>query len=999
MVNENPRETKHLARRDLVSRVLPYLVLGIVLLAFWLRARALGARELTFDEVASFSIAARGPIELLDYLRSAIREHPPFYYFLLSLWMPFAGTSEFALRFLSVIIGTTTVAVIYRLLRRSGHLPLALLAALLLAVSPFHIQISRDTRMYGLLALWSLLSVSAFAALLSRGQGPSGPNPPDASIPGRRTILQTLKAADNGIAAWAIFWLVTGLGLFTHYFMAFVLLAEDLFLLLNWRRHRRLLLRWAAVHAVLGVAVISWTILSPGLWATLVSLWERGLASTVRWQSLASALNGLYLGITLPPNWYHLSLPLIVTALGLVPLGLRGPLLSQQPRRWRLLLSLLLVGPIISILALPERIAGRYLTTALPASILAMAAGLVGLSVFLRGRLARVAGEGLRAAVPYSLPSALLLGVLVITTNAYPPIYADTDDSFGTKMAYVRTHAQPDDGLLLHSPWQELLLSYYDPGPLNTYTIPLRDLQVDAGLAHEELSRILEAHQRLWVCYGSVDPVDPNRIVARWLHEHAHQVSSHRGLVLYRRGPSQEVPSFSEGSGNSGYSQVESVDVTFGERLTLEGVALSNQELASQEAVLVLTQWRGLQAVPSDIIIQLELNDVEGQVWQAYQFDVGPALTHTSGWDAGETFVERRGLVVPVGTPPGNYTLHLRAFSSPGHEWAPEDGESFEIGPVRVRHSVPSSKAVQNLPGRDLEARFGDELALVGCAPWGQSFTQGNPLLFEVYWQALDRLAQDFEVGIEVIDGQGNVLARKHVEPMGGWFPTSLWLRGDVIRSQYAVPLPADASPGTYHVRLSVQNSEGAPLTVSGTRTRQFLASWKQERSVSGTKLVLFDAEIEARPRRYHPPATSQPVGILLGGSDGQEKVELMGYNLSSSSVKPGGSVELTLYWKTLQRMERVYAVFNHLVAPDGTKLSQKDGWPREGTYHTNQWLPGEIVEDHYVIPVPEDAAPGEYALRVGMYDAATEERLIPLTGGTPTAERYTELTTITVSQ
>ena len=92
------------------SSLAPWAVVGMLLLAFALRTYQLGVRELGFDEVASVFIAGHGPLKLFSYLRGAIREHPPFYYLLLSLWMPLTGRSEFAVRFLSVGVGLITIA-------------------------------------------------------------------------------------------------------------------------------------------------------------------------------------------------------------------------------------------------------------------------------------------------------------------------------------------------------------------------------------------------------------------------------------------------------------------------------------------------------------------------------------------------------------------------------------------------------------------------------------------------------------------------------------------------------------------------------------------------------------------------------------------------------------------------------------------------------------------------------------------------------------------------
>jgi len=966
----------------------PWAVAGLLLVAFALRTYALGARELGFDEVGSVFIAARGPLGLLAYLRGAIREHPPVYYLLLASWMPLAGRSEFAVRFLSVIIGMATVAATCRLVWKATNRPVALLTTFLLVLSPFHVRVSQDARMYGLLALSSLLSIFIFIRLLSQDRA----------------------------RWWGLFWLVTGLGMFTHYYMAFVLLAEDLFLLLNWRRYRHLWARWLAIHAAAGGAVALWALLSPGLWATILSFWRGGTASHVRWDGLSRALNGLYLGATLRPNWLYLGLPLLLTALGIGLTQRRNLWLPQGHRHGGVLLGLLLGVPLITVLALPERVTGRYLTAALPACVLAMALALDWLASRRVGELASQ-----RFVIGRLSSLLLLLWVVFVDVTAYSSIYFPPGESFRARMEYLRVHAHPDDGLLLHGPWQALLLTYYDPGPLRWYTVPLGGRRTETGPAEEALAEIFNAHDRVWASYSSVEPVDPDWVVARWLHEHTHEVWSEGDLVLYYAAPVQGLPLEliesppsrdavfpprppqvflpAVARGWAGwYERVEPVNVHFGEQLRLEGVALANLEPVSGEAVLLLTQWRALQDIPHDLVMWLELVGPAGQVWEEYQFHAGPDYVPTQGWSAGETFVERRGLVVPIGTPPGDYTLRLCVFP-PEDGWSPEGGDSFEVGPIHVNRSAPT-RALELLPGHKLHVTFGDSLALIGYEPWGLRFTQGNPLLFTLYWQALTRPPEDYELGIELVGGDHKgaetapVLVEQRVQPVADWFPTNRWQAGDVLLGRCAVPLPVDAPPGRYQVRLTVRTSDGSVLPVGGTRLYKVLDWWTRKQTLSGTDVMLFEVQVEARPRRYRPPAMEHHLDAVLG-----DDVRLLGYDLVATSIKPGGAVELTLYWQALRRIDRMYSVFNHLAGLDGAVIVQADSWPQGGAYPTLYWLPNEVVEDHYTIAVPSDAPPGEYALRVGMYDAATGERPVTLVDGMPVPERYIVLATITVSR
>lgn len=102
----------------------------------------------------------------------------------------------------------------------------------------------------------------------------------------------------------------------------------------------------------------------------------------------------------------------------------------------------------------------------------------------------------------------------------------------------------------------------------------------------------------------------------------------------------------------------------------------------------------------------------------------------------------------------------------------------------------------------------------------------------------------------------------------------------------------------------------------------------------------------------------------------------LLGYDLDQTQARPGGQVDLVLYWEVLERSDRDYTVFTHIIGPGGQRGGQKDNPPVNGRYPTTWLGSGEIVQDEYTIPIWDDTRPGRYSIQVGWYDLPTGERL-----------------------
>lgn len=131
----------------------------------------------------------------------------------------------------------------------------------------------------------------------------------------------------------------------------------------------------------------------------------------------------------------------------------------------------------------------------------------------------------------------------------------------------------------------------------------------------------------------------------------------------------------------------------------------------------------------------------------------------------------------------------------------------------------------------------------------------------------------------------------------------------------------------------------------------------------------------------YAPP--EQLTTVQLAGienpfrADFGEAMRLLGYDLETHAVEPGGQVAVTLYWEAIGPADRDYTVFVHLLGEGDLLVAQRDTFPGLGSLSTGWLEPGLRWADRTILLVPDTAySPDLTQVEVGLYDVSGGERL-----------------------
>jgi hypothetical protein len=223
------------------KNLLRLIALGALLLAFLLRAYRLDHQELRGDEAFGYFFVQRTYAGMIEATVALAEPHPVGSYFVLKPWLSLAGDGEFALRFPSVWFGVLAVALTLRLALRLGfRRATALLATLLLALSPYAAWHSQDARMYS-------MSMALTVAAVWLG-------------------VETLQRQRSrwGLAYVAVAWLA----LHTHYYAAFALAALTFFVAtraLFVPNARSSLARWLMWQTIVAALYLPWLLSVAGI--------------------------------------------------------------------------------------------------------------------------------------------------------------------------------------------------------------------------------------------------------------------------------------------------------------------------------------------------------------------------------------------------------------------------------------------------------------------------------------------------------------------------------------------------------------------------------------------------------------------------------------------------------------------------------------------------------------------------------------------------------------
>jgi mannosyltransferase len=405
----------------------------IIALGFVLRIHQLGHDSFWIDEVGvAVAVSANTIPDMLGHKYWHVMSMPLDY---VVLWfVARLGTSEFLLRLPAALWGTLAIPATYLLVSRLKNDIVALWTAILLALSPFHVQYSQEARFYTSLVFFYILS----------------------------HLLLYKAVTHSNLKAWTGYTIITILGVYFHVFVILTLITGFLW---SWfvrpskasgSRHR--------IYFILSSIII--------LGFFLVAVFTFGTAYTYDIPLLIdsnSIISILAIGFGWLPFFpgqsyapYYLGAICLLFAVSGVVQALR------QPRSFDLLLLVSINAQITAIITMnilrSYFILPRQFIILLPILLYFTAMGLVNFAQFLVGLFnitlsnLKITLSPMRVAILAQLSSIVILALLALPALQN---YYQSDKGQAREIAgYLQTVWQPGDTVLV-IPDFELQYHYY----------------------------------------------------------------------------------------------------------------------------------------------------------------------------------------------------------------------------------------------------------------------------------------------------------------------------------------------------------------------------------------------------------------------------------------------------------------------------------------------------------------------------------------------------------
>jgi mannosyltransferase len=408
----------------------------------------------------------------------------------------------------------------------------------------------------------------------------------------------------------------------------------------------------------------------------------------------------------------------------------------------------------------------------------------------------------------------LLAGMALSLRNYYAdPAYA-RDDYRGIA-AYLEAVGRPGDAVVLNAPGQQEVFRYYYDGDLPVYPLP-EERPLDPAATQAALEQLARPGGRVFAVLWATGESDPERLVEGWLDGHAYKAldSWYGNVRLAEYSVPEEAPSAPDRA-----LDVHLADAAAGDELVLVGYSPPDDQVAAGDIAQVSLFWQAEQALNRRYKTFVHVLDGANHIVGQRDAEPGGGARPTTQWAPGELVADHLGVPIHPATPPGSYRIEAGMYDAEtGRRLETRDGAAqVWLEPLEVsRPAAPAPAAALAMQHPQAAAR--GDLALLGYdayrlgsdAQADAPLRPGDVLHFNLYWGAEAQPSGDWRLAVALEGPGGQEAAALDAEPVPG-FATGRWQAGDVWRGQFDLPIPAEAPPGRYRLRLQLTAPDGTP--------------------------------------------------------------------------------------------------------------------------------------------------------------------------------------------
>ena len=200
-----------------------------------LRLAFITQKNLWFDEIFSWHLSQGSFLDITWGTSADI--HPPFYYYLLKVWILILGDSVLSLRLLSALFTSSAVFIIYPISRKVIGEAESFIVLILYSISPLNLYYSQEVRMAALNLLLNAAALYYFFKVLE--------------------FKGSFKGFIKNPITWAYI-VFTSLALYTHYFSFAFLAGEIIYLIVNIKKLARRIHHLSFLYILVFAAYLFW---------------------------------------------------------------------------------------------------------------------------------------------------------------------------------------------------------------------------------------------------------------------------------------------------------------------------------------------------------------------------------------------------------------------------------------------------------------------------------------------------------------------------------------------------------------------------------------------------------------------------------------------------------------------------------------------------------------------------------------------------------------------